>query len=300
MKHTFMITFALATGLLAGRAWAGEMPFNILVGEPSWLPEAQVMARALDHENGIRILPMLGKGAVQSVQDLEDFPVIDAALITADSLAYTKGQNLLAPDESKITYVAEVKQLPILLVAKRSVANVTALAGKKIATGAADTASFASGELLLGSMEVPFLRVAQSQENAVDALLQGRADAALFVGLPTNVEKLGNNYHALPLVMPEQLAQIYRPAHLTSKDAANLVPANQALDTVSTSLILAVNEAAPTADHRKVLKAFEDGYFHQPLGPTALEDLSDLPRETMAAALIKKLPPTIIPTGAQP
>ena len=295
-----MICCALAASLLAKPALADEMPFNILVGEPSWVPEAQILARALDHENGLRILPMLGKGAVQSVQDLQDFPIIDAALITADSLAYTKGQSLLAPDESQITYVVAIKQLPIVLVTKRSIANVTALAGKKIATGAADTASFASGELLLGSMEVPFLRVAQSQESAVDALLQGRADAALFVGLPTNIEKLGNNFHALPLVMPEQLAQIYRPSNLTSKDAANLIPTGQQLDTVSTSLILAVNEVTSTPDHRKALKAFEEGYFHQPLGRTALEDISALPRETTAAALIKQLPPTITPTGAQP
>ena len=300
MRHYLMTCCAWAGVLLAGPAMAGEMPFNILVGEPSWVPEAQIIARALDHENGLRILPVLGKGAVQSVQDLQDFPIIDAALITTDSLAYTKGQNLLAPDESKIAYVAAIKQLPIVLVTKRSIANVTALAGKKIATGAADTASFASGELLLGSMEVPFLRVAQSQESAVEALLQGRADAALFVGLPMNIEKLGNNFHALPMVMPEQLAQIYRPAQLTSKDAANLVPAGQQLDTVSTSLILAVNEVSSTPDHRKALKAFEDGYFHQPLGPTALDDVSALPRETIAAALIKQLPATITPTGAKP
>ena len=300
MRHYLMICCALAASLFAKPALADETSFNILVGEPSWVPEAQSMARALDHENGLRILPMLGKGAVQSVQDLEDFPIIDAALITADSLAYVKGQNLLAPGDSNISYVAAVKQLPILLVAKKSVANVTALAGKKIATGAADTASFASGELLLGSMEVPFLRVPQSQDAAVDALLQGHADAALFVGLPLNIEKLGNSFHALPLVMPEQLAQIYKPIHLTSKDAANLVPVGQPLDTVSTSLILAVNEATATPDHRKALKAFENGYFQQPLGPTALEDVSTLPRETTAAILIKQLPPTITPTGAQP
>ena len=227
MRLSLMTCCAVFASVCATQARAGELAFNILVGEPSWAPEAQNIAHALDHENGLRIIPMLGKGAVQSVQDLEDFAVVDAALITSDSLAYVKGQSLLAPDESRITYIAAVKTLPILLVTKRSIANVTALAGKKIATGAADTASFASGELLLGAMEVPFLRVAQSQENAVDALIAGRADAALFVGVPLNIEKLGNGFHALPLVMPMQLTQIYKPAHLAAKDAANLISQNQ-------------------------------------------------------------------------
>ena len=300
MRLRLMSCCALFAGIFAAQATAGEIAFNILVGEPSWAAEAQNIARALDHESGLRILPMLGKGAVQSVQDLEDFPVVDAALITADSLAYVKGQNLLAPDESNITYISAIKQLPIILVTKRSIANVTALAGKKIATGAADTASFASGELLLGAMEVPFLRVAQSQESAVDALLAGRADAALFVGIPMNIEKLGNGFHALSLVMPVQLSQIYKPIQLVAKDAANLVPQNQVLETVSTSLILAVNDKASAPEHGKALKVFEDGYFHQPLGLTALEDVQNLPREVTAATLIKKLNPTITPTGAKP
>ena len=291
---------ALFAGIFATQAAAGEIAFNILVGEPSWAPEAQNIARVLDHEGGLRILPMLGKGAVQSVQDLEDFSVVDAALITADSLAYVKGQNLLGPDQSNISYVLALKQLPIMLVTKRSIANVTALAGKKIATGSADTASFASGELLLGAMEVPFLRVAQSQENAVEALLAGRADAALFVGLPLNIEKLANGFHALPLVMPMQLAQIYKPIHLAAKDAANLVSQNQMLETVSTSLILAVDDMASSPDHRKALKIFEEGYFHQPLGLTALTDVENVPREATAATLVKKLTTTITPTGATP
>ncbi len=295
-----MVCCVLIAGLFNEQARAAETTFNILVGEPSWVSEAQIIAHGLDHENGLRILSVLGKGTVQSVQDLEDFPVIDAALITTDSLAYVKGQNLLPPGESKITYIAAVKQLPILLVTKRSILNVTALAGKKIATGAADTASFASGELLLGAMEVPFLRVAQSQESAVDVLLSGRADAALFVGLPLNIEKLGNGYHALPIVMPMQLAQIYKPISLAPKDAGNLISSNQSLETISTSLILAVNDAAASPDHRNALKAFESGYFHQPLGQVAFEDVQALPRENMAESLLKKLSPIITPTGATP
>ena len=302
MRPKLMTCLALMLAALSVRANAGETPFSILVGEPSWLPEAQAIARNLDHENGLRIMPMLGKGAVQSVQDLEDFPSVDAALLTGDSLSYVKGQNLLSPEESKITYIASVRQVPIFLVAKRSIANVTALAGKKIATGAADTASFASGELLLGSMEVPFLRVPQSQEAAVDALLQGRADAAIFVGLPANFEKLAANFHALPMVVPAQLAKLYKPARLSSRESGNLVLANQQLETVSTGLVLAVNEAAQSADHRRMLKAFEESYFHLPQNQASLDDIPDMPREANAAALIKKLPlnPIITPTGAQP
>jgi len=234
-----------------------------MVGEPSWLPEAATLARAMDHEQGLRILPVIGHGSLQSMQDLQSFSSLNAALISADTLAYAKMQKLLGNDDGKFTYVSAIKPLPIVLIASRSIANVTALAGKKIATGPADTASFAAGELLLGAMEVPFLRVASAQEGAIDALTQGKADAALVLGTPANLDKLGNGYHVLTLVLPTELESTYEKISLSSSDAPGLITGNQQIDSVSTDLILAVNEANLSADQSKALKTFESEFFRQ-------------------------------------
>ena len=159
---------------------------------------------------------------------------------------------------------------------------------------------------MLGAMEVPFLRVPQSQEKAVEALVSGKADAALILGTPLNIERLaGGNFHILPMVLPQQLAAIYQPIKLTSKEAPGLIASFDKLDTVSTSLIIAVNESALNPDQRRNLKLFETEFFHQVTGEDASTVNTNVPgwqREGNAATLLKtsSINSTITPTGAQP
>ncbi len=306
MKNILLGLSFLALGATTLHAGQTEMPFTILVGEPSWLPESQSIAKALDHENALRVMPIVGAGGLRAVEDLEQFAVVNAALITADSAAYTRAQNIGAGESAKLTYITSIKPLPVLLVARRNINNVTALAGKRIATGPAESASFATGELLLGAMEVPFLRVPLAQEKAIEALAQGKADAALVLGTPQNLERMNaSNFHLLPLVMPQQLAGTYQQAKLSIKDAPGLISANQQVDTVSTALIMAVNDQGASPDQRKSLKAFEDELFKQLASAetTPLHDeVAGWTREANAAALLKALPlaATITPTGATP
>ncbi len=299
-----LASLSIAGVALVSVTASAETPFTIMVGEPSWLPEAATLARAMDHEQGLRILPVLGHGSLQSMQDLQQFSGMNAALVSADTLAYAKMQNLLGTDNPKFSYVSAIKPLPVALIAKRSIANVTALAGKKIATGPADTASFAAGELLLGAMEVPFLRVASAQEGAIDALTQGKADAALVVGTPSNLDKLGNNYHVLTLVLPTDLESTYKKISLSAADVPGLITGNQQVDSVSTDLILAVNEANLSPDQGKALKTFENEFFRQSADSQNLlkQDVSGWTREANAASLVKSLPAsiTVTPTGATP
>lgn len=309
MKHLLLCGAALLLGAGALQADPKETPFNIMVGEASWLTDAAIIAKAMDHESGLRIMPVLGRGSVQAVQDIETFPNLDAALVTSDSLTYVKAQNLTDPNDNQLTYISAVKQLPIVLVASRNIANITALAGKRIATGAADSASFASGELLMGAMEVPFLRVPASQEGAVDALLAGQADAAFFVGLPSNISKLNRNFRVLSLVLPKELATTYAATKLTSADLPNLIPSTTQVDTVGTELVLAANNATNSKDHVKALKAFTFELFRQGADSNAMlrADVPGWTRDGTAANLAKTLTanaatdnPTITPTGATP
>lgn len=292
-----------ASTALAGPA---ETAFTILVGEPSWLADSANLARKLDHESALRVLPMLGTGSVQSLQDLGQFKEVDSAIVTSDSLAYVQAQSLLAPQDEKFTFITALKTLPVMLVTKRNITNLTQLAGKRIATGPADSAPFATGELLLGAMEVPFLRVPQAQERAIDALATGKADAALVLGTPLNLDRLAaNNFHVLPVVLPQQLEQIYQPAKLSAKEAPGLIAGQDKLDTVATVLILAVNESKLNADQRQDLKLFETQFFHQATGLDAGILSAEVPgwqRDPQAASLLKSSPlnATITPTGAQP
>ena len=251
-------------------SWSGvqaetaENSFTILVGESSWIADAQLLAKSLDHEGALRVLPVLGQGSIQAMQDITQFSALDSALVTSDSLVYVKAQNLLGTDEQKFTYITAIKPLPIMLIARKTVANITALAGKRIATGPAYSASFATGEMIFGAMEIPFLRVAQTQDAAIEVLANGKADAALVLGTPKNLNRLQvGEFHILPIVMPSELAQTYTRNTLSNQDAPNLLQANQKVESISTQLLLAVNEQHFGAEQHNRLKQFEAEIFKQ-------------------------------------
>ena len=246
------------------QAQTAETSFTILVGEPSWIADAQLLAKSLDHEGALRVLPVLGEGSIQAMQDITQFSALDSALVTSDSLAYVKAQNLVGTDEQKFSYITAIKPLPIMLIARKNIANITALAGKRIATGPAYSASFATGEMVLGAMEIPFLRVAQTQDAAIEALANGKADAALVLGTPKNLNRLqAGDFHILPIVMPTELTQTYSRNTLSNKDAPNLLANNQKIESISTQLLLAVNDQHFDAQQRNRLKQFETEIFKQ-------------------------------------
>ncbi len=246
------------------QAQTAETSFTILVGEPSWIADAQLLAKSLDHEGALRVLPVLGEGSIQAMQDITQFSALDSALVTSDSLAYVKAQNLLGADEQKFSYITAIKPLPIMLIARKNIANITALAGKRIATGPAYSASFATGEMVFGAMEIPFLRVAQTQDAAIESLASGKADAALVLGTPKNLSRLQvGDFHILPIVMPTELTQTYSRNTLSNKDAPNLLANNQKIESISTQLLLAVNDQHFDAGQRNRLKQFETEIFKQ-------------------------------------
>ncbi len=235
---------------------------GLLAAEAQWLPAANKIAAKLDHENGLRIVPILGVGGVQAFQDLANLPMVDVAVVSSDSLIYAEQQDLLQGQKDKFNYVARLAALDVVLVARRNINNVSGLAGKHIATGPAQSAAFATGELLFNAMNISFLRIAKQGEDAIDALNSGQADAALFLGTELSTAALSDGrFHVLRLQIPASLSDVYQPAILTSHDLPGLIAGNQNIETFATSLTLAVYDHPRDAAHVRALKNFQTMIF---------------------------------------
>ncbi len=298
-----MRTLLPALGLLAflsgvGSAFAEQnntRVVGLLVGEPEWLQQATTLAKALDNEDHLRVLPIVGTGGVQALQDLSQLQSVDAALVAADSLTYSNMQNLTA---GKLAYITAIAPLPVVLIARHGIDNVTALAGKRIATGPAQSAGFATGELLFGSLEIPFLRVPLQGESAIDALISGKADAALVLGADVGKFALKDErFHVLSVPLAPQLAETYRAITLTVN--------GKKLDTVATSLVLAVFDWPPNSPHYATLQKFESQLLKIPNDEIAQQfenDVSGWTRHSSVQKLLSQTPsqPNITPTGGKP
>jgi ABC-type amino acid transport substrate-binding protein len=183
---------------------------GLMAADPQWLPQATAIAAAVQHEQGLRILPILGAGTLQAVSDLAYLERVDAALVPLDTLTYAQAQGLLDGLGGKVTYVARLQPVTWALVVPAKVDGLQALQGKRIATGPTGSMGFVAGELLFNALEVSFSRVPRQNNEALTVLTQGAADAALVdASILRHARIDGKRYKVLPLAQPRQLDSTY-------------------------------------------------------------------------------------------
>jgi hypothetical protein len=285
----------------ASPAFAGERAdklnsstIGLLVADAQWLPEAAEIASALQHHDGMRVLPMVGQGTVQTIFDLIHLQGVDAAILPLDTLTYAKSQGLMQGLDGKISYVARLQPLRWVLLAQRDLGQISDLNTKRIATGPTGSAGFVAGELLFNAQNIEFSRLPVSGAAAIEALEGGQADAALV-----NVEEASTlridtaKYHVLPLVLPQVLAATYVPAILTAEQLPQILSANQSIETVATPLaIMVFNWGKGSGEFESLLK-FSTGLFTDDTGLTLETNLAaEIPgwaRHDSATAALKKL-----------
>jgi hypothetical protein len=263
----------LLAGLLVAPALAADKltqrlnqdALGLMVSEVAWLPRGLRLAHALTHEDDLRILPIAGDGSVQALIDLIHLQSVDAALVSSDALAYAQSHALLQGKEGKLSYTARIAPLEAVLIARNGYPNVTSLAGRRIATGPVQSASFATGELLFGALELPFKRVPLTGPAALEALRTGAADAALMLGTDFERTSLaGGSYRVLPIPLPPSLVGSHSPAILTADQLPGLMPPGESIETVSSSLIIAVFNWPRNSEHYYKLRRFTAALAAQP------------------------------------
>jgi uncharacterized protein len=261
---------------------------TLLAGEAAWFAQAQSIADEVAHAQGLRVIPMQGAGCVDAAADVLQLAQVDMALLSSDCLNYVEQQGLLPKAAQKLAYIARIKSVPLVMITRTDVANLTALAGKRIATGPANSAGFASGEILLGGLGLPFVRVPQDGKAALAALRRGETDAVLLQGLEALDGSLDPaKFRVLGLTTAENSGTAHVPALIEAKELQGLLPEGQTLETVSTALVLAVFKWPASSPKAAKIKLFSSVYFEkEAFGANAMELSTTVPGlERHSAAL---------------
>ena len=269
MKNAFamfvaaLLAVVLSTGVRSEDVRSLKLNQNtvgLLASQPSLSEDVLEIANAMDHTDGLRVLPILGRGSLQSINDLLFLRGVDVALLSSDSLAFVKKHDLYKDETSKLAYLAKLATLNVVVVARKDIAGVNSLEDMRIATGPANSDEFVAAELIFDALGTKFERVPTTGKNSVAALLDGRIDAAVFVGAPSyrllNSIKANSGLHILSLSLPESLAETYSPAILESSDFPNLISKDTAVETVAAALILAVFDWPERSERFNKMKKF--------------------------------------------
>src|SRR5271155_2184420 len=102
------------------------------------------LASVLDDGNRLRVLPIIGRGSVQSVADILFLQGVDLGIVRADTLDYLEKKGFAKDIKKQFTYVTKLYNEEMQVIAPKSVHNLKELDGKTISVDLPNGGTFVS------------------------------------------------------------------------------------------------------------------------------------------------------------
>src|SRR5258708_5556334 len=106
------------------------------------------LASVLDDGNKLRVLPIVGRGSVQSVADVLFLQGVDLGIVRADTLDYLEKKGFAKDIKKQFTYVTKLYNEEMYVIASKSIRSVRELEGKKVSVDLPNGGSFGTAALV--------------------------------------------------------------------------------------------------------------------------------------------------------
>src|SRR6202521_4226122 len=90
------------------------------------------LASVLDDGNKLRVLPIVGRGSVQSVADILFLQGVDLGIVRADTLDYLERKGFAKDIKKQFSYITKLYNEEMHVIAGKSVHNLKDLEGKTV------------------------------------------------------------------------------------------------------------------------------------------------------------------------
>ncbi len=224
---------------------ANDMTITIVAGSPgeTSLDIAQDLAVVLHCVDGLRVVPIVGRGDANNIYDLLFLRGVDMAIVRADVLDHVADTNAYVSDlKERVLYVAPLFEQEVHLIASTEIESVEDLEGKLVNLGAPGTIALDATRIL----EAAGVTVIESKFDnrlALERVVDGTIDAMFITGgKPLDLLDQLDDVTGLHLVpIPPLPESVYNTAVLTHEDYPSLVRADgPPVPTISVPSVLAV------------------------------------------------------------
>jgi TRAP transporter TAXI family solute receptor len=224
------------------------------------------LSSVLDDGNKLRVLPIVGRGSVQSVADILFLQGVDLGVVRADTLDYLERKGFAHDIKKQFTYVTKLYNEEMQVIAPLAIRNLRDLDGKRVSVDLPDGGTFVTAlttfeRLGLNASNFRYIE----QRIAMEKLKKGEIDAVIVVGGKPykSVSNFVNDgrFHLVSVDYERPLQGDYLPATLTSKDYPNLIADGDKVDTIAVPAVLAAYNWAPNTDRYRKLSLFVDAFF---------------------------------------
>src|SRR6478752_3336332 len=222
------------------------------------------LASVLDDGNKLRVLPIVGRGSVQSVADILFLQGVDLGIVRADTLDYLEKKGLAKDIKKKFTYVTKLYNEEMHVIAPKSIRSLKDLNGKIVSVDLPNGGTFVTALIVFERLGIKPNFVYVEQRIAMERLKAGQIDAVIAVqGKPSkSVSQFKDDrFHLVSVDYAKPLQGDYLPASLSAKDYPNLISDQEKVDTIAVPAVLAAFNWAPNTDRYRRLALFVDHFF---------------------------------------
>jgi TRAP transporter TAXI family solute receptor len=223
------------------------------------------LASVLDDGNKLRVLPIVGRGSVQSVADILFLQGVDLGIVRSDTLDYLERKGITRDIKRQFTYVTKLYNEEMTVIAPKSVRTLKDLQGRKISVDLPNGGTFVTALTVFERLGLRADFAYIEQRIAMEKLRKGELDAVIVVGGKPykSVSSFQNDgrFHLVTVDYDKPLQGDYLPASLTAKDYPNLIAEGETVDTIAVPAVLAAYNWNPGNDRYRKLSQFVEAFF---------------------------------------
>ncbi|MDB5653936.1 MAG: C4-dicarboxylate transporter substrate-binding protein [Tardiphaga sp.] len=242
-------------------AWTVGIAGGLIEGAPLRL--AAEIARVVNEEDNLHVLPVVTRGATENVNSLLYLRGIDAAIINTDALDEYKAQ--VPYIERRVTYILSLFPSELHIFVRPEIKTLDDLKGKKVNFNTQGTAAAYSGPLIFSRLQLDVQKMFIPHQVALEQLKRGEIAAVVFVtSKPVDAFLKGRwdpGYKFLAVEYDRKFEDYYLPSSLDAKDYPNLLQNGERIQTIAVPTVLAAYNWAPMSDRYRRVTRLVDYLF---------------------------------------
>ena len=205
---------------------------------------ASDLASVLDAKSELRVLPIIGYGSLQNIEDMLYLKGIDVGMVHSDVMRHMEQKQVLPGARNRLRYVTKLYDEQLHVLANTKYTDVRKLNGQTIIVGRPGSGNEMSALTLLRDLRLKVKIIHVEFDEGVQQVRDGRAAAMVVVTRKPSSKlrkiKANSGLHFLPVPMTKTVLRTYFPDPLTAEDYPNLVSPGKPVETARMAAILAV------------------------------------------------------------
>jgi TRAP transporter TAXI family solute receptor len=266
---------------------------SIISGNPNatYLTIAYDLSDVLDDGDNFRILPVIGKGGGQNINDVRFLKGIDLGITQSIILNEYRANNTIGNIDNSIDYIAKLfnEEMHVVVRADSGITSLEQLDGKKVNFSDVGSGSQLSSRDVFARLGVHPIEVNIGQGDAIQKLKTGELAATILIaGKPTGLMgklRASQGLRFLPVAFAQPLQNDYLPAVLTHADYPGMIEEGHDINTIAVSAVLICFNWPQDSDRYRRIGDFVDRFFPK-LGELQKPPHHPKWRETNLAAVL--------------